>query len=268
MAEDAPEDISTAGPARARRHPARGALVAAVGAAVIAGAGPVAAAAEPSDPSPGVGSEAGTAVQEDARHGADEDPRGGAGQDADRETAPAGAEDTAGGITEGTTEDAAEDAGVPAGSRPAAPDLEPAVAYALRHIGDPYAFGAEGPHSWDCSGLVQQAYRRAGVRLPRLAADQYRATRHIPRSALRRGDLVFWSTDGRASGVHHVAIYAGGGRYIEAARPGTRVRVSTLAYYPPQLYGRVVGAGPAHVLLGEDEADAHVTCSDDAAGCG
>ncbi|MEV4435255.1 C40 family peptidase [Streptomyces sp. NPDC049555] len=260
MAEDAPEDISTAGPARTRRHPARGALVAAVGAAVIAGAGPAAAAAEPSDPSPGVGSEAGTAVQEDARHGTDEDHRGDAGEDAGRERAPAG--------TEEAPEGAAEGAGAPAGSRPAAPDLEPAVAYALRHIGDPYAFGAEGPHSWDCSGLVQQAYRRAGVRLPRLAADQYRATRPIARSALRRGDLVFWSTDGRASGVHHVAIYTGGGRYIEAARPGTRVRVSTLAYYPPQLYGRVVWAGPAHVLLGEEEADAHVTCSDDAAGCG
>lgn len=118
-------------------------------------------------------------------------------------------------------------------------DLEPAVAYALRHVGDPYALGGAGPHHWDCSGLVQQAYRRVGVRLPRMAADQYRATTRIPRSALRRGDLVFWSGNGKASGVHHVAIYMGGGRYIEAARPGTKVRISSFSRFDSHMYGRV-----------------------------
>ncbi|MEV5240491.1 C40 family peptidase [Streptomyces cinnamoneus] len=118
------------------------------------------------------------------------------------------------------------------------PDVERAVSYALRHVGDPYVYGGTGPRRWDCSGLVQQAYRRAGIKLPRVAADQYRATRRIPRSALRRGDLVFWSTNGRASGVHHVAVYLGGGRYVEAARPGTKVRLSGFALYDPQLYGR------------------------------
>ncbi|MGK5640406.1 C40 family peptidase, partial [Streptomyces sp. URMC 126] len=121
----------------------------------------------------------------------------------------------------------------------AAKGLEAAVAYALAHIGDVYALGGKGPHRWDCSGLVQMAYRRAGVRLPRIAADQYRATARIPRGALRRGDLVFWSRNGRASGVHHVAIYLGGDRYLEAARPGTKVRISTFARYKPNLYGRV-----------------------------
>ncbi|MBC2877792.1 MULTISPECIES: C40 family peptidase [Streptomyces] len=125
------------------------------------------------------------------------------------------------------------------GAAAVAKGLEAAVVYALAHIGDAYALGGTGPHRWDCSGLVQVAYRRAGVRLPRIAADQYRATARIPRTSLRRGDLVFWSRNGRASGVHHVAIYLGDSRYLEAARPGTKVRISTFARYKPNLYGRV-----------------------------
>ncbi len=144
-------------------------------------------------------------------------------------------------------------------------DLEPALAYALRHVGDPYRLGGRGPGRWDCSGLVQEAYRRAGVRLPRLAADQYRATRRVPRDALRRGDLLFWSANGRASGVHHVAIYLGGGRYVEAARPGTKVRVSSLSSYKAQLYGRVARPGSSgRGLYGEGD----VTCSGEGEGCG
>ncbi|GHF45029.1 C40 family peptidase [Streptomyces morookaense] len=135
-------------------------------------------------------------------------------------------------------EDAAAEAGAEAGA--GARGLEPAVDFAMSHVGDAYALGGAGPHRWDCSGLVQQAYRRAGVRLPRTAADQYRASARITRKALRRGDLVFWSSDGRASGVHHVAVYLGGGRYIEAARPGTKVRISTFSRYSPNLYGRPV----------------------------
>ncbi|PSJ24488.1 hypothetical protein B7P34_33115 [Streptosporangium nondiastaticum] len=123
--------------------------------------------------------------------------------------------------------------------RPLGDRLEPAIRYAMAHLGDPFAIGGAGPRRWDCSGLVQQAYRRAGVRLPRIAADQYRATKRIPRRSLRRGDLVFWSGNGRASGVHHVAVYLGGERYIEAPRPGFKVRVSAFSRYRPNLYGRV-----------------------------
>lgn len=118
-------------------------------------------------------------------------------------------------------------------------DLEAAIAFALAHIGDPYVLGGVGPRRWDCSGLIQQAYRKAGVRLPRIAADQYRATIRVTRSSLRRGDLVFWTNNGRISGIHHAAIYLGGGRYIEAPRPGRKVRISTFSYYNPNLYGRV-----------------------------
>lgn len=116
---------------------------------------------------------------------------------------------------------------------------EGAVSFAKSHLGDPYVWGGNGPHGWDCSGLVQAAYRSAGISLPRVADDQYRATTPISRSELRRGDLVFWSSNGRASGVHHVAVYLGDGQYLEAPRPGRNVRVSSFSAYNPNLYGRV-----------------------------
>lgn len=116
---------------------------------------------------------------------------------------------------------------------------EAAISYAMSHLGDPYVWGGNGPHGWDCSGLVMAAYRQAGVSLPRVADAQYRATRSLSRGELRRGDLVFWSSNGSSSGIHHVAIYLGGGQYLEAPRPGKNVRVSSFSWYDPNMYGRV-----------------------------
>ncbi|MFD5615864.1 C40 family peptidase [Kitasatospora sp. NPDC127060] len=116
---------------------------------------------------------------------------------------------------------------------------ESAVDYALAQLGKPYVWGGNGPSGYDCSGLVQQAYRRSGISLPRVADDQYAATTPISAGQLRRGDLVFWSDSGRASGIHHVGIYLGGGTFVEAPRPGKTVRISTLdsGYYPTH-FGR------------------------------
>ncbi|MFF3213250.1 C40 family peptidase [Streptomyces sp. NPDC002886] len=116
---------------------------------------------------------------------------------------------------------------------------EGAISFANGHLGDPYVWGGNGPRGWDCSGLVQAAYRSAGITLPRVASDQYRATTPISRSELRRGDLVFWTSNGSVSGIHHVAVYLGGGKYIEAPRPGKQVRVSSFSAYNPNMYGRV-----------------------------
>ncbi|MFJ8478014.1 C40 family peptidase [Kitasatospora sp. NPDC094011] len=131
----------------------------------------------------------------------------------------------------------------PSGGRSPAPAhpsrVEAALSYATAQLGVPYVWGGNGPDGWDCSGLVQQAFRRAGRPLPRVAADQYRATTPVSRAQLRRGDLVFWSSDGSAARIHHVAIYLGGDRYLEAPRPGRTVRVSSFAAYRPNLYGRV-----------------------------
>ncbi|SOB83060.1 C40 family peptidase [Streptomyces sp. 1331.2] len=122
---------------------------------------------------------------------------------------------------------------------PDAGSKEEAVDFALAQLGKPYVWGGDGPSGYDCSGLVQQAYRRAGISLPRVADDQYAATTPISAGQLRRGDLVFWSDSGRASGIHHVGIYLGGNTFVEAPRPGRTVRISTLdsGYYPTH-FGR------------------------------
>ncbi|MFF2956363.1 C40 family peptidase [Kitasatospora sp. NPDC057965] len=117
--------------------------------------------------------------------------------------------------------------------------LESAIEYALAQLGKPYVWGGDGPSGYDCSGLVQQAYRRAGISLPRVADDQYAATTPIGAGQLRRGDLLFWSDSGRASGIHHVGIYLGNNKFVEAPRPGKTVRVSTISsgFYPTH-FGR------------------------------
>ncbi|MFI2612189.1 C40 family peptidase [Kitasatospora sp. NPDC018619] len=113
-------------------------------------------------------------------------------------------------------------------------DVETAVQFALAQLGVPFRHGGNGPDGYDCSGLVQQSFRRGGIQLPRVANDQFAATTPIRASQLRRGDLLFWAPDGTARGIQHVAIYLGDNRYVEAARPGTNVRVSGISsgYYP------------------------------------
>ncbi len=108
-----------------------------------------------------------------------------------------------------------------------------AIAFAYRQIGKPYEFGADGPRTYDCSGLTMAAWRAAGVFLPHNAARQSATVTPITRSQLRPGDLVFYY-----SSVHHVAIYAGGGRIIHAPNSGERVRLQAMDYAPIHGYGR------------------------------
>jgi len=98
-----------------------------------------------------------------------------------------------------------------------------AVDLAARLIGRPYVWGAEGPHSFDCSGLTQFVYREFGVDLPRRAISQSRAGDAVGRR-LQRGDLLFFSNDTRRSLVTHVGIYEGGGMMIDASQRYGRVR--------------------------------------------
>jgi cell wall-associated NlpC family hydrolase len=102
-----------------------------------------------------------------------------------------------------------------------------ALAFAKRHLGDAYRWGASGPHAWDCSGLTQAAWKAAGVSLPHNARQQFSRGRAVSRSSLRPGDLVFFY-----SGIQHVAIYAGGGKVIHAPRPGKRVSYIKISYMP------------------------------------
>lgn len=94
-------------------------------------------------------------------------------------------------------------------------------------IGRPYVWGAEGPSSFDCSGLTQYVFREFAVDLPRRAVSQSKIGTSTGRR-LQRGDLVFFSDDVRKALVTHVGIYEGSGQMIEASRRAGRVRRSDL----------------------------------------
>lgn len=99
-----------------------------------------------------------------------------------------------------------------------------AVQIANKLTGIPYRWGGESPGAgFDCSGFVRYVYGRLGMNLPHHAASQYLHGRRVTRGALRAGDLVFFS------GLGHVGIYAGGGKFIHAPRRGTTVRWSRLS---------------------------------------
>jgi cell wall-associated NlpC family hydrolase len=93
-------------------------------------------------------------------------------------------------------------------------------------IGAPYRYGGAGPDAFDCSGLVAYAHRRAGIPVPRTAAQQYTAATPVARRDLRPGDLVFFRLSGRE--VSHVGIYAGGDRFVHAPQSGGHVRTASL----------------------------------------
>lgn len=103
-----------------------------------------------------------------------------------------------------------------------------AVDLASRLIGRPYVWGAEGPNSFDCSGLTQHVYQQVGVEIPRRAISQSRSGDPAGRR-LQRGDLLFFSTDARKSLVTHVGLYEGGGMMIEASKRHGRVRRTSLS---------------------------------------
>jgi cell wall-associated NlpC family hydrolase len=92
---------------------------------------------------------------------------------------------------------------------------------ALKYEGWNYVFGGASPTtSFDCSGLVQWCYGKAGIQLPRVAQDQYNATQHIPLSEAKAGDLVFFhSTYDAGSYVTHVGIYIGNNQMFHAGNP-------------------------------------------------
>ena len=96
------------------------------------------------------------------------------------------------------------------------------VDYAAKFIGRPYVWGAEGPSSFDCSGLMQYVHQKFGINLPRRAIDQSRVGDRTRR--LQRGDLLFFSTDAGQSLVTHVGIYEGHNIMIDASKRHGRVR--------------------------------------------
>ena len=98
-----------------------------------------------------------------------------------------------------------------------------ALRFALQQIGDVYVWAAAGPTRWDCSGLTMRAFQQAGVSLPHSSRIQINFGKSISYSALKPGDLLFF---GRP--ISHVSIYMGGGKMVQAPRPGKKVEVVAL----------------------------------------
>jgi cell wall-associated NlpC family hydrolase len=106
------------------------------------------------------------------------------------------------------------------------------VQWAYNELGKPYQWGAAGPDSFDCSGLTQYVWGKAGVYLDHYTGSQWNQGQHVEASQLQPGDLVFFGSD-----LHHVGIYVGNGNMIEAPHTGANVRVSP--YNRPDYAGAV-----------------------------
>ncbi|MVU77128.1 hydrolase Nlp/P60 [Nocardia sp. ET3-3] len=123
------------------------------------------------------------------------------------------------------------------GTLPGSDPASVVLAFACSQLGQPYVWGGDGPEvsgGWDCSGLTKAAYARAGVTLPRTAADQFHAGPPIPENSLRPGDLVFYGTD---TDIHHVGLYLGAGKIVNAPTFGVPVQVQDLHYSGDDYYG-------------------------------
>ncbi|GAA2383307.1 hypothetical protein GCM10010404_44580 [Nonomuraea africana] len=98
-----------------------------------------------------------------------------------------------------------------------------AVDVAKKQVGDPYRYGGTGPGSFDCSGLVQYAWAKAGIRIPRVTHSQYaRIKKKVSWRSLKPGDLMFFRGKG------HVGMYVGKGRMIHSPSTGKTVRIEKI----------------------------------------
>ncbi|ROR35276.1 C40 family peptidase [Kitasatospora cineracea] len=102
-----------------------------------------------------------------------------------------------------------------------------AVDFALAQRGKPYLWGGTGPDAFDCSGLTSQAWRAAGVPIPRTSQQQWAGLHHIALRDLRPGDLVIYHGD-----AGHVALYLGGGAVVHAPHTGTVVKLAPVTMLP------------------------------------
>lgn len=101
-----------------------------------------------------------------------------------------------------------------------------AAHYALSMKGTPYRYGGSTPAGFDCSGLVQYSYARAGARVPRTTRGLWRASRAVPLARIRPGDLLFFNPEGKR--FSHVGLYLGDGRFVHAPSSGRTVSVANL----------------------------------------
>lgn len=102
---------------------------------------------------------------------------------------------------------------------------ERAAAVALHQVGVPYRYGGASTKGFDCSGLIQYSYRKAGKSIPRTTKQLWVATSNVERDELREGDVLFFKVEGKMS---HVGLYLGGQRFVHAPSSGRTVEVESL----------------------------------------
>ncbi|PSO48881.1 MAG: hypothetical protein BRC32_01050 [Actinobacteria bacterium QS_8_72_14] len=130
---------------------------------------------------------------------------------------PTSQEPTGDGNDQASAEPAGADAPAASGA------ASTAVEAALAQRGTPYEWGANGPDSFDCSGLTQWAWGNAGVSIPRTSRTQYQGLPSVARSDIRPGDLLFFGDP-----IHHVGMYIGDGQMVEAPYSGQPVRINDI----------------------------------------
>ncbi|MEU0599280.1 C40 family peptidase [Streptomyces sp. NPDC006393] len=104
------------------------------------------------------------------------------------------------------------------------------ISFVKAQIGKSYVMGATGPSAYDCSGLVQAAFKQVGISLPRVSQDQSTAGTQVSLSNLQPGDILYW---GGAGSAYHVAVYVGDGMFVGAQNPSTGIVEKPLSYDPP-----------------------------------
>jgi cell wall-associated NlpC family hydrolase len=112
------------------------------------------------------------------------------------------------------------------------------IKLAKTKLGRRYVWGATGKRgTFDCSGLTQYVFKKNGINIPRTSIKQSKFGKFVPRSKLKKGDLVFFDTSKRRKGyVNHVGIYLGNGKFIHASSAKKKVVVSTLSRFYAQRY--------------------------------
>jgi cell wall-associated NlpC family hydrolase len=110
---------------------------------------------------------------------------------------------------------------------PAPAAIDRAASVAVSQVGSPYRYGGNTPKGFDCSGLVQYSYARAGIRLPHGTEGLRRATYAVPSDRIRRGDLLFFHQEGKRAS--HVGIYLGNDEFVHAPSSGRQVHVASLS---------------------------------------
>jgi len=102
---------------------------------------------------------------------------------------------------------------------------ERAAVVAVRQVGVPYRYGGAGRDGFDCSGLIQYAYKQAGITVPRTTGSQWRGLQAVNRDDMQIGDVLFFRIRGRMS---HVGLYLGDGRFVHAPSSGREVTIAAL----------------------------------------